>query len=443
MKTLHRFMFAATAVAAAAAVQPARADAVTDWNIKAGEFITEARLGTPPAMRVMAIVQTAVHGAVSQAPAAAHEAAVAAANRAALTALLPSQQAAIDAAYKAALAAIADTPARASGIAAGERAAAQVLAARAKEAPVFATPDATRPHVGTPGTYVPTAMLAATAWPQRTPWVMTSASQFRPPAPPSLTSDTYARDLEEIRALGGRASTRRSPEQTEIARFWDYSLPPIYHGVVRSVALAPGRDIAANARLFATVSQAMDDALIAVFDAKYHFTFWRPVTAIRNADVDGNEATTREPAWMPLIDVPMHPEYPSGHSILAGAVGAVLRAEVGSAPVKLSTTSPTATPKGAARHWTSIDAFMQEVAMARVYGGLHFRFTNEVSLGMGRAIGELAVKRQQATQATRPAEVDREAQRAQANVPLRRTRPAAAAPAADHPEEYWRHVGAG
>lgn len=394
MKTLNRFMLASTAVAAAIVAQSARADAVTDWNIKAGEFIGEARLGTPPATRVMAIVQTAVHGAVTQVPPASHDAAVAAANRATLMALLPTQQAAIEAAYKAALDALADGPAKAVGIGAGERAAAQVLAARAKEAPVFAVPDATRPHVGTPGAYVPTAQPAATAWPNRTPWVMTSPSQFRPAAPPALTSDTWARDFEEVKAFGGRTSSRRSAEQTEIARFWDYSLPAIYHGVVRSVALAPGRDVAANARLFATAAQAMDDALIAVFDAKYHYNFWRPVTAIRNADLDGHDATTREPTWLPLIDVPMHPEYPSGHSILAGAVGAVLKAEVGSAPVKLSTSSPTA--KGATRQWTSIDAFVQEVAMARVYGGLHYRFTNDVSIGMGRAIGELAVRRQQA-----------------------------------------------
>ncbi|MCW5636319.1 MAG: vanadium-dependent haloperoxidase [Rubrivivax sp.] len=429
MQTLKRFALASLAAAALAATTPARADSVTDWNIKAGELITEAKLGTPPAMRVMAIVQTAVFGAVGQVAAASHDAAVAAANRTTLAALLPAQRAGIEATYAAALAAIADGPAKTAGIAAGERAAEAVLAARAKEAPVFATPDATRPHVGTPGTWVPTALPAATAWPRRTPWAMTSASQFRPAAPPALTSETYGRDVEEIRAFGGRTSTRRSAEQTEIARFWDYSLPPVYHGVLRSVALQPGRDVAANARLFAAASQAMDDALIAVFDAKHHFNFWRPVTAIRNADIDGNDATQREANWLPLIDVPMHPEYPSGHSILAGAVGAVLKAEVGTKPVRLVTSSPTA--KGATRTWTSIDDFVDEVAMARVYGGLHFRFTNEVSVAMGRAIGELVVRRQQA--AAVPA-----ADPSASENPLR----PAAAPA-ESELEYWRHVGVG
>lgn len=391
--------FAVVTLAAFHLANPARADAVTDWNTKAADFITEAKLGTPPAMRVMAIVQTAVHEAVQQAPAAPHavaqDAAVAAANRAALRALMPAQQAAIEAAYQAALGNLPDTPARASGISAGERAAAAVLAARAKEGPVLAAADSTRPHIGNqPGVYVPTVLPAATAWPGRAPWVMANAAQFRPGPPVALSSAAWAQDFEEIKAYGGREGSRRSAEQTEIARFWDYSLPAIYHGVVRSVALQPGRDMAANARLFATVAQAMDDALIAVFDAKHHYRFWRPVTAIRNADLDGHDATQRDAAWLPLLDTPMHPEYPSGHSILAGAVGAVLQAEVGSGPVRLATSSPTA--KGATRQWNRIDDFVNEVAMARVWGGLHYRSTNETSLGMGRAIGEMAVRKQRA-----------------------------------------------
>jgi hypothetical protein len=386
--------FTAIALAALHLAAPAQADAVTDWNTLAGEVITNAKLGTPPAMRVMAIVQTAVHDAVAQVPPAAQDAAVAAASRSALMALIPAQQAAIEAAYKAAMQQLPDTPARTGGIAAGERAAAAVLGARGREAPILASADTTRPHIGTvPGVYVPTVLPAATAWPGRTPWVMAHAAQFRPAPPPALTSETWARDFEETKAFGGRES-RRSAEQTEIARFWDYSLPPIYHGVVRSVALMPGRDVAANARLFATAAQAMDDALIAVFDAKYHYRFWRPVTAIRNADLDGHDATVRDAAWVPLLDTPMHPEYPSGHSILAGAVGAVLQAEVGTAPVRLTTSSPTA--KGATRQWSRIDDFMREVAMARVWGGLHFRSTNETSLVMGRAIGELAVEKHKA-----------------------------------------------
>jgi hypothetical protein len=182
-----------------------------------------------------------------------------------------------------------------------------------------ASPDVYRPHAAA-GTYVPTVVPAVPQWSARKPWHMASAGQFRPAAPPALTSEEWARDFNEVKAFGGKTSSRRSVEQTEIARFWEYSLPPIYYGVVRSVADMPGRDVASNARLFATVAQAMDDALIGIFDAKYHYNFWRPVTAIRNGDIDGNDATQRDAAWSPLIDTPMHPEFPSGHSILAASV---------------------------------------------------------------------------------------------------------------------------
>jgi hypothetical protein len=145
-----------------------------------------------------------------------------------------------------------------------------------------------------------------------------------------------------------------------------------------------------NARLFAAVTQASDDAFIAVFDAKYHYAFWRPITAIRNADLDGNDATTRDPSWTPFIDTPMHPEYPCAHCIIAGTVTTILRAELGAGPVPvLATASPTA--GGATRSWSSLDAFEREVAEARICDGVHFRNSTEVAIAMGRRIGELAV----------------------------------------------------
>jgi hypothetical protein len=371
------------------AATPAVADVVTDWNIKANEVIAESKLGTPPAIRVMAFVQTAVYDAVTASTRGASvDAAVAAANRAVLAKMIPAQQAAIDKAYEAALAAIPDGSARAAGIAAGERAAAAVFAQRAGDA---VPAEAYRPHT-TPGAYVPTAAAAAPTWSQRATWVMTSGSQFRAGPPPSLTSDAWARDFNEVKDLGAKGSTKRTAEQTDIARFWEYSLPPIYHGVVRSVASQPGRDVARNARLFAVAAQAMDDALIGVFDSKYHYNFWRPVTAIRNGDLDGNDGTARDPSWASLIDAPLHPEYPSAHATLAGAVGAVLRAEVssGTMPV-LATASPTA--KGAVRRWTSVDDFVREVCEARIYAGIHYRFAIDAGAAMGKSIGELAVTR--------------------------------------------------
>lgn len=388
MKTIPCLL---TAVAAAAAVSAVHADAITDWNLKSGEFVTEAKMGTPPAVRVMALVQTAALQAVESAQQrqASAEAAIAAAHRVALAKLLPAQQASIEAAATAALTAIADGPAKLAGIAAGEAAANAVLAARADDG--AATPESYRPAT-TPGAYVPTALPAVPQWPQRKPWLMASASQFRPAPPPALTSEQWARDFNEVKALGGKASTRRSTEQTEAARFWDYSLPAVYHGVVRSVALQPQRDLARNARLFAAVAQGMDDALIAVFDAKYHYNFWRPTTAIRNADIDNNEATQREAGWAPLIDVPMHPEYPSGHSILASTVAKVIEAEgAGKALPVLSTSSPTA--KGATRRWTRLEEFVREVSDSRVHGGIHFRSAADAGEAMGQRIGELAANR--------------------------------------------------
>jgi hypothetical protein len=380
---------------AAAAVLPvhARADVITDWNYRTNEFITEARIGTPPAVRISAIVQAAALRAATTLPhGASMDAAVAAAHRTALLKLMPAQQASIDAAYQAALATMADGPAKAGAIAAGEKAATEVLAERLDDG--AGAPESYRPHAGA-GAYVPTAATAVPQWAQRKPWLMTSPAQFRPAAPPALGSAQWAREFDEVKRLGHRTSKERTPEQTEAARFWEYSLPAIYHGVLRSVALQPGRDVVRNARLFAVAAQAMDDALISVFDAKYHHGFWRPVTAIRNGDTDGNDATTRDASWVSLIDAPLHPEYPSAHSILASSVATVIKAEVGQVAMPtLSTSSPTA--KNATRKWRSADEFVQEVSNARLWGGIHFRSALRAGEAMGQRVGELAARQFQA-----------------------------------------------
>jgi hypothetical protein len=398
MKSSSRFAATSVAVACLATVSPqANADAVTDWNVVAGDMVVQAKLGTPPAVRLMAIVQTAVHEAVSagqQLPrgdgaGVAADAAVAAANRAVLAKLLPQQAASVDVHYRTAVSALADGPAKEAGIAAGEQAAARVLAWRSDDGATSA--DTYRP-VTIPGTFVPTGAVAAPQWPQRRPWLMARPSQFRPGPPPALASAQWARDYNEVKALGSKNSKVRTPEQTEAAKFWEYSLPPIYTAVVRSAANAPGRTVAQNARLLAAASQAMDDALIAVLDAKYHYGFWRPVTAIRNGDRDDNAATELEAGWTPLIDNPPHPEYPSAHSILAATVGELLKAEFGRRRVpELVTSSPSA--NGATRRWNSPDAFMLEVANARIWEGIHYRFSVETGLVMGRQIADLAAAR--------------------------------------------------
>ena len=378
----------------------ARADVVTDWNARIDEIVIAGSVTNHPAARAYAGAHTAVYEAVNAitkryppgelrlvaAPGASVDAAVAGANRAALLKLLPAQQAAIDGAYNAALAAIADGPSKSAGIDIGERAAAAVLALRGDDGASIA--ERYRPHA-VAGTYVPTAMPLVPQWPQRKPWLMVSPAQFRPGPPPALSSETWARDLNEVKALGGRDSARRTAEQTEIARFWETSGPAIYSKVARSVANAPGREVTRNARLFAALSQATDDAFIAIFDAKYHYNFWRPITAIRNGDIDGNDATERDPSWLPLINTPMHPEYPCAHCIIASTVGTVLQADVGAEPMPvLSTSSPTA--KGAARSWTKVDELVQEVSVARIYDGVHYRTSTEVAVAMGKQIGGLA-----------------------------------------------------
>lgn len=388
-------------VLACVGVSMAKADAVTDWNTKANDILAAAKLPPHPSYRTMAIVQAAVYEAVNaitqryprtgvtlRAPRGASvEAAVAAANHAVLSKLVPTQQASIDSAYQAALSVIPAVEAKTAGVAAGEKAAAAILAWRADDGAAAA--EGYRPRT-TAGAYVPTAVPAAPQWPQRKPWVMASADQFRPGPPPSLASEQWARDYNEIKVVGARNSAQRSADQSTVARFWEATGPAIYFPLARSVASTPGREITQNARLLVTAGMAMDDSLIAVMDAKYHYQFWRPITAIRNGDIDGNDATERDASWTPLIDTPMHPEYPCAHCILSGAIGEVLRAEVGNGPVPTLTTT-SAMANGAARSWATIDDFVQEVANARIYDGVHYRTSTEVGTAMGKQIGELAV----------------------------------------------------
>jgi PAP2 superfamily protein len=384
------------AAALLTAAPAAGADVVTDANAKAAAIASKHPV-TPIAVRMMAIVQVSVYEAVNAitgrypalsakltpTPGASTEAAVAAATRTALLRLLPAQQTLIDADYHAALKMVPDDRTKVEGISVGEAAAAAVVASCADDGAM--APNTYRPHT-TPGVYVPTVFPAVPHWGKRRPWIMASGSQFRPGPPPSLTSEIWTRDLEEIKALGSKSSTRRTPEQTAVAQFWEATAPAVYWPVARSVTGAPGRDPSDNARLLALAAMAMDDALIAVFDAKYTYNFWRPVTAIRNTEGDAGD-----PGWIPFIDTPMHPEYPCAHCIVSGALGAVLESEVGTGPVKLSSASPAAA--GAVRTWSSVADFVQEVAVARIYDGVHYRNSTEVGTAMGRKVGELTVQK--------------------------------------------------
>jgi hypothetical protein len=390
-------LIAFLAVVMLSAAPCAYADVVTDANARAAE-IASKQPGTPMAVRTMAIVQVAVFDAVNAitgryppfrakvaaAPGSSVEAAVAAATRTVLLSLIPAQHAVIEGEYRAALKLLADGRATTDGVAVGEQAATVILASCAEDG--FLAPNTYRHHT-TPGVYVSTMFPAVPHWGKRKPWVIARGDQFRPGPPPSLTSETWKRDYNEIKALGGKSSTQRTAEQTAIAQFWEATAPVVYWPVARSVATAPGRDVADNARLLAVAAMAMDDALIAVFDAKYTYNFWRPVTAIRNAEGDA-----RDVGWTPFVETPMHPEYPCAHCIISASLGAVLEAELGHGPVpNLSSASSTA--GGAVRTWARVSDFTEEVAVARIYDGVHYRNSTEVGTAMGKAIGELAAKR--------------------------------------------------
>jgi len=380
-----------------------KADVITQWNIKARDTVVAAKLNTAVSNRALAIVHTAVYEAVNaitkRYPStefkvvatnqASVDAAVAAANHKTLLALVPNQQKSIDQAYHAALGVILDGAHKDAGIKIGQEAAMFILAKRLNDNSNAV--ENYRPYT-TAGKYVPTVIPAVPHWPNRKPWMMISPEQFRPVPPPALKSKTWARDFNEVKMIGAKNSTHRSSEQTKIAKFWQATLPPIYHGIIHSVANISGRNVTQNARLFATVTRAIDDAMIAVFEAKYYYGFWRPVTAIRNADMDNNSKTKRDASWMPFIPTPMHPEYPCAHCVVAGTVGTILKAEIGDGVQPLLTTNST-TANGAMRSWASIDDFVQEVSDARIYDGVHYRTSAEVGTEMGKKIGGLAIEK--------------------------------------------------
>jgi hypothetical protein len=377
------------------------ADVVTEWNQSAGACVLEAKIYPFAGTRVMAIVHTAMFDAinsiegrytpykfkVSASTGSSPEAAGVAAAHAALVQLFPEQKSALDAAYAASLAQIPDGPGKTTGIAVGEEVAAKVLEWRASDGADAAN---TYRPITTPGTYVTTTFPIGTQWGSVTPWVMEHGSQFRPAPPPALSSAEWAADYNEIKEIGAKKSARRSSEQTEVARFWTITGPQSFDPIVRQLATTPGRSLSQNARLFALVEMAVADSYIAVFDAKYTFNFWRPITAIRNGDMDGNDATARDPGWEPLIDTPLHPEYPCAHCINSGAARAVLESEFGTGPNPLTMSSTTA--PGVVHKWASIAEYAEEVSVTRIYGGIHYRNSTVVGKAMGKKLGELAVQ---------------------------------------------------
>ena len=355
----------------------------------------------------MTIVQVSVHDAVNAitgthrtylssgpAPAGASPdaAAIAAAHRALVTLFSsPLQVEALNAARTASLAARSLTEAD-PGIQVGENAAAAILAARANDGASLAQFPYTAPGAGTPGVWVAigTAAPLLPGWGNVAPWVIHSGAQFRPDGPPALDSGRWARDYNEVKELGAAASGTRTAEQTEIARFWLGTPSVIWNGVARRVIEARGLDSSDAAHAFALMYLAAADASVACWDAKYVFNFWRPQAAIRNGDLDGNDATAGDPAWTPLFPTPPHPEYLSGHSTNSSAMATMLSFLFGDNPgVTIVATSPT--NPGFPRQWTTFSEGVDEVIDARIYSGLHYRTADEVGARVGGQVARFVV----------------------------------------------------
>jgi len=385
----------------------ARADAVLDWNTTALKTTVAAPFNPPVESRNLAIVHAAMFDAVNSivgefrpyavelsAPkGASPDAAAAAAAHFALVQLYPIQQATLDAAYAASLSSVPDGSAKTDGIAVGEAVAAQILAQRANDGTDAAVNGPYTPG-NQPGDWLPTPPAFRPAldpgWGRVRPFFLKRGSQFRPGAPPALTSAQYTRDFDEVKDIGSATTTNRTQQQTDLARFWVSTAPQIWNPAARQVAIAKGFTVSQNARAFALLNLAGADAFIASWDAKFACNQWRPITAIRAADTDGNPATMADPSWMPLLGTPPFPDYIAGHTTYAGAAEEVLEHVFGMHPgVVMKLTSATA--PGVVQTYSTFEDIADGVVEARVLGGIHWRTSSRIGKRVGQRVGEFAV----------------------------------------------------
>ena len=408
-KTFIGLLLPALALILALGSAPVKADEVTDWNKLAQQTILNAGSNPLVSSRALAIVQTSVFDAYNgierryqpirvepnALPGASRRAAVVQAASVALLRLYPAQQAFLDAEREAALKAIASEDAAENsvsierGIEWGQTVAEEIFLWRSTDGITPAPP----PYTGgmLPGQWRPTTPGAngvGVQWTYMTPWAMSTPSQFRASGPPALTSMQYAADVNEVKEIGSLTSATRTADQTQIARFWNGNTPVGWNRIAVSVSESRNLTISQNARLLALLNVAMADAVIACWEAKYHYSFWRPVTAIRLAATDGNPDTTEDPAWTPLLTTPAHPDYPSGHATVSRSAKSVLAAYFGD-ETEFSTT--TEIMPGVTRSYGSFTQAVDEAFHARIYGGIHFRSACRDGQGMGAQVGDLVV----------------------------------------------------
>lgn len=377
------------------------ADVIIDWNEKAVTAGYAARVTPNVSARQIAMVHIAMfealnsieprytpyRGRLAAEPNASRDAAAAVAAHHILTRAYPEQAKDLDKALEASLATVGDAEAKAAGARLGEQAARSILQERSSDGADAA--NSYRPFT-VAGRYVPTEMPAAVTWPGVRPFGLKSGNQFRPKPPYALTSAQWTKDYNEVKRMGAKSGSARSAEQSQIAQFWALTGPATYNPVARQLSAAKNLDVLENARLFALFSMATADAAIAIFDAKYKYNFWRPVTAIRNGDLDGNNGTERDPTWEPFIPTPMHPEYPCAHCTFQSTAASALEAYFGNDVASFKLTSTSA--PGVTRSFSKLSDYVAEVINARVYDGVHYRTSGEAGAAMGRKIGAYTIQ---------------------------------------------------
>ena len=372
-------------------VAVARADVLTEWN--------ERALAVGGTTRTLAMVHIAVFDAVNAIqpryrpylavpaplPGTLAEAAAASAAHGVLRRLFPARATELDAALALSLSALAEGTGKTQGVQYGAVVAEVIYQARLNDnilaaGPVYISSNLPGDYeVTTPGPPQPINTNAQN-W---VPFALRSASQFRPGPPPALTSARYANDLNETRALGELASTFRTAFDDETARWHTEQAQFQLNRIARTEMLTDQHDLLDRARLFALLNLSLADASVSVFDAKYAYRFWRPVTAIRNAHLDDNQRTTVDIGWSPFLTTPPHPEYPAAHGVIQTAGARVLERYFGQ-HYGFDTTSPTV--PGVVRHYDSFDAFAEEGGWARILGGMHFRHSIDVGHRQGKSV---------------------------------------------------------
>jgi PAP2 superfamily len=375
-------------------------NAVTHWNTIATDAFTPSQGTNPMAQsRTFAILHVAIHDALNgidrrfeaytqgldEAPGASVDAAVAAAARDVLMALLPDQAALVEAAYSRALAAVSDGPAKTAGIVIGQRSAVANMTRRQEDGFAKATQPDYMPRQG-PGEYQftpPFNFAAQPGWGRVTPFII-ELGEHAVEGPQSLSSIQYARDLAYVRAIGEIDSTTRTAEQSEIAQFWYEDSPLGWNRIANTAVRQQGLDPWSAARAFALINFAMADGFIAGFEAKYRFRFWRPETAIRDAATDGNPITEADATWQPFLITPPVPDYPSTHTVLGWAAAQVLIELLGD---KVRFSADSLTLPGTIRQFKGFSAAAEENGLSRLYSGIHFRHAVKDGRRQGRSVG--------------------------------------------------------